>query len=52
MSEWHEIKEEDIDVDKDFVNIHIGTNYQGAIYVEIPIEMLKKKLAEKKIGGE
>ncbi len=49
MSEWHEIKEEDIDIDKDFVNIHIGTNYQGAIYVEIPIEMLKKKLAEKKI---
>ena len=47
MSDWHEIKEEDIDIDGDMVNIHIGTNYQGAIYIEIPIKMLKKKLGIK-----
>lgn len=45
MSEWHEVKEEDIDIDEDMVNIHIGTNHQGAIYVEIPIAILKKKLS-------
>lgn len=44
MSEWHEVKEDDIDVDGDMVNICIGTNYQGAIYVEIPVVVLKKKL--------
>ena len=48
MSEWHEVKEEDIDIDGDMVNIHIGTNYMGAIYVEIPIDILKKKLKIKK----
>jgi len=53
MSEWHEVKEEDIDIDGDMVNIHIGTNYQGAIYVEIPIAILKKKLDDfYKLKGE
>ena len=46
MSDWHEVKEDDIEIDGDMVNIHIGTNYQGAIYVEIPIAILKKKLEQ------
>jgi hypothetical protein len=50
MSDWHEIKEDDIDIDGDMVNIHIGTNYMGAIYVEIPLAILKKKLEQSMTG--
>ena len=50
MSEWHEITRDDMSISlkDDEVNIHIGTNYNGSIWVHFKIKDIKNLLKEKK----
>ena len=53
MSIWYEIKNpEDIEISEDgkTVEILIGTDYSGNIYVEIPVKILRQKLGLKDYG--
>lgn len=47
MSEWYDITKEDIAISDDgkTLEVHIGHNYDGNIYVEIPIDCIKEVLA-------
>ena len=49
MSTWHNINvPEDVEVnnDDDTLEIYIGDDYGGAIYVSVPISFVKKALDE------
>lgn len=37
MSEWYEPKREDMDVDGDEINIRVGSNYNGAVWIAVKI---------------
>ncbi len=46
MSEWYDITKEEISIDKDEVNVLVGENYGGAIWITIKLEDLLKVLQE------
>ena len=47
MSKWYRAKKEDIDIDGEDLNILVCTDYDGNIYVEISMKLLKEVLREK-----
>jgi len=52
MSVWYQPKEKDIYLengrDGEFVNIYLGSDYNGNIYVEVEIDILAKVLQTSK----
>lgn len=38
MSIWHEIKPEDMELDGDEINIHIGSDYSGNVYAIVRVK--------------
>lgn len=46
MSEWHEAKEEDVELDGEEVNIYINNNDFGSVYVTVKIDIIKKILKQ------
>jgi hypothetical protein len=47
MSKWYRAKKEDIDIDGEDLNILVCTDYDGNIYVELSMRLLKEILQEK-----
>lgn len=54
MSKWHTATEEDIDIDvsSQTIDVYVTSDRDGAIYVEIPIALIRKVLKEGEEKGE
>jgi hypothetical protein len=42
VSRWHTATEDDITLNQDTLDVYAGYDYYGNIYVEIPLELLRK----------
>lgn len=45
MSEWHEAKKDDLELDGDEINILIGDDWRGNIYVTVKVADIKELLS-------
>lgn len=46
MSKWYRAQKDLIEVDNNDLNIYVCSDYDGAIYVEVSIDLLTKVLKE------
>jgi len=49
MSEWFKVEDDfnvSVDNDGEMLDVMFDTNYQGTVYVEIPIEFVRKALKD------
>jgi hypothetical protein len=47
MSKWYAAQKDFIEIDGDNIDIYVCNDYDGSIYIQVPMKILKEVLQEK-----
>jgi hypothetical protein len=47
MSKWYTAQKDFIEIDGDNIDIYVCNDYDGSIYIQVPMKILKEVLQEK-----